>query len=385
MFGLFAIVVTGMIGATIDYERASQAKARLSAAADSASLAAARKAADLSSADPTRSNEEIIAEAEAFGVQYFVSNTGSGMNADVRAPVVHVRQEGGVWVATSQFSAKLKTLLASVIGFDKMDIAGSVEATVAPGFPVLDIAMCVDSTGSMTDTLDAVKANALGFFDNLNAELATKGITPFPLVRVRMIYFKDFGDATPGVWDSDPIVQSNFFSLPDQNTDFNAFVAPQVAGGGADWAESGVECLNEAVSSAWIQKGDLPPGFTQRVTDVFPLVIVWTDASSHRIGYPNSLANPAYPAASHMPRTDAALLAKWNNGNVIDQKNKQILFFGDPAQPSLEADGGASGWHEIMTWPKFTHGGTVTEANASMMGFIATGIATNARGLSVTQ
>ena len=69
---------------------------------------------------------------------------------------------------------------------------------------------------------------------------------------------------------------------------------------------------------------------------------------------------------------------------VIDQQNKQLLFFGDPAQPSLETDGGESGWSDIMTWPKFTHGGTVVEANTDPVEFIANGIAKNAKGLRLT-
>lgn len=45
---------------------------------------------------------------------------------------------------------------------------------------------------------------------------------------------------------------------------------------------------------------------------------------------------------------------------------------------------GESGWAEIMTWPKFTHGGTVVEANTDPVEFIANGIAKNAKGLRLT-
>ena len=95
------------------------------------------------------------------------------------------------------------------------------------------------------------------------------------------MYFKDFGDATPGVWDPDPLISSDFFRLPDQAGNFNAFASPQVAGGGADWAESGLECLNEAMDSQWMKVGQAVSGFSQKVTDVYPLIVVWTDASTH--------------------------------------------------------------------------------------------------------
>ena len=44
-----------------------------------------------------------------------------------------------------------------------------------------------DGAGS---TLDAVKTNAMNFYNDLNTQLTAKGMTAFPLVRVRMIYFK---------------------------------------------------------------------------------------------------------------------------------------------------------------------------------------------------
>lgn len=203
-------------------------------------------------------------------------------------------------------------------------------------------------------------------------------------MRIRSIFFKDYGDENPGVWDTDPMVVSNFFSLPAEEPDFKSFVAPQVADGGGDWAESGLECLNEAMSSQWTKVGDKPSGFTDRVTDVYPLIVMWTDASSHYIGYPNSLANPDYPAASKMPRTYPAFLAKWNSESVIDQAHKQILFFGDPGQDSYAADGSPSGYHEIMKWPNFVHGGTEWEANAEMVSFLAGGIARSVKGLRLT-
>lgn len=385
MFGLVAIALFGIIGATLDYERVTDAKSKLAAAADAASLAAARAAADIAKADPEKSSGQVASEAEAVGQKYFETNLASLTSVDFDAPRLSVEKQNGSWVAYIEYDAVLVTKLASVIGIQSIDIGGKAEASIAPGFPVLDIAMCVDSTGSMTPTLEAVKANALSFYDNLNAEMQSRDIAEFPLVRVRLIYFKDFGDATLGVWDLDAQRVSDYFSLPDQSSDFSTFAAPQMAGGGADWAESGVECLNEAIDSDWIKVGDQPAGYSDIVTNVYPLIVIWSDASAHRLSYPNSLANPDYPVASKMPRTDAAMLAKWNSPAKIDQDNKLILFFGDPAQASGEVDGGASGWHEVMTWPGFQHAGTVTDGNVSMMEILADGVASKAKALSLSQ
>jgi hypothetical protein len=84
-----------------------------------------------------------------------------------------------------------------------------------------------------------------------------------------------------------------------------------------------------------------------------------------------------------MPRTLDTFLAKWNNASVIDQTNKQILFFGDPTQDTLTA-GDRNAWLDIMLWPKFTLGGTLLEGNVSMVELTAKGIAENVRSLSIT-
>jgi hypothetical protein len=55
----------------------------------------------------------------------------------------------------------------------------------------VDIVFCIDVTGSMTPILDAVKANALRFYDDVQANLTDKGKNVDEL-RVRIIAFRDF-------------------------------------------------------------------------------------------------------------------------------------------------------------------------------------------------
>jgi hypothetical protein len=294
-----------------------------------------------------------------------------------------VSEDDGTWTAKSVYKAKPNVTFSAFAGIDN-SIAGDTSASIKAAFPVLDIAMCVDSTGSMTPTLDAVKNNATTFYDRLAAELTARGVKPFSHVRVRLSYFKDFGDATPGVWDADPLVSSDFFDLPDERDDFADFASPQMASGGGDWAESGIVCLNEAIHSDWMEVGDSIPGHgSDKVTEVFPLIIVWTDAPSRDINFRNSLANPDYPRASEMPRAYPAMLAKWNNRRVVDQTNKQILFFGDPNLNDT-ASGEDSAWLTIKNWPGFRVGGSLLDANSSMVEFIAEGIASAAKELAVT-
>ena len=56
---------------------------------------------------------------------------------------------------------------------------------------MVDIVMCIDATGSMTPTLDAVKANALLFDQNLKDAIQRRG-RQIDSIRVRPVYFRDF-------------------------------------------------------------------------------------------------------------------------------------------------------------------------------------------------
>lgn len=383
LFALSFMVLCASAGMAVDYSRSERVRERIERAADSANLAAAKAAAEIASKEPALDEATVSERAQEIGNRFFLANLGAEVDFGVSSYELTVRLDAGAWVATSEFSADSPATLLMIAGIEKVEVTGQSSAAIKPGFAVLDIAMCIDSTGSMTPTLDAVKANATTFYDNLSAELQARGIAPFSQIRVRLAFFKDFGDATPGVWDPDPLRTSDFYTLPDQNGDFLAFAAPQMAGGGWDWAEGDIVCLNDAIDSDWMKVGDIIPGTTSHVTDVYPLIVVWTDSPAHGIDFANSLANPAYPPASAMPRDYGSFLDKWNDPGVIDQANKQILYFGDPTLDDTYAVD-RSAWLTIKDWPGFSVGGTLLEGNASMLQFLADGIARSAKELAIT-
>ena len=87
----------------------------------------------------------------------------------------------------------------------------------------VDIVFCIDVTGSMNPIIDAVKATALGFYDDVQANLTEKGKNVEQL-RVRLIAFRDIvadGDAA--------LEESPFFTLPAQRTGFSEFVNGLIA------------------------------------------------------------------------------------------------------------------------------------------------------------
>lgn len=385
LFAIVFVLLSGFAALAIDVSRATNIQNRLNDAADAANLTAVRRAIEMAKEDGQRSKEEIEAAAAKVAEQAFHGNLQSLSGAELEKQTFTVTQTNSAWKSTIDFSARMTTSLAAIIGISKLDIAGHSQSSMSGGFPVLDVAMCVDSTGSMQMSLDAVKSNALGFYNSINNELRSRGIGEFPLMRVRMLYFRDFGDAIKGNWDLEPLRTSQFFALPDENSDFDAFVTPQYAYGGSDTPESGLECLNDAMSSNWLRPGDEAPGKNQTVTASYPLIVIWTDAPTHPVAFANSLENPKYPPATVMPRTMQGLLDKWNSDTVIPQQYKQILFFGDPDVTSADQAGFASGWPEVKRWPHFTVGGTLTEVNTSMIQFLVDGIEDTARSLQLTQ
>jgi hypothetical protein len=213
---------------------------------------------------------------------------------------------------------------------------GGATPQVAKGLSyAVDIVFCIDVTGSMTPILDAVKANALRFYDDVQANLTDKGKNVDEL-RVRIIAFRDFA-ADP---DS-ALEESSFFLLPDERTIFSAFVDSLVPEGGGDAPESGLEAVALAINSPWTSRGD-------RRRQV---IVVWTDQPAHPLNFavlPPSLA-------SSVPTDFSALTDLWEDpqGPVGSSSKRLILFAPDgPGWSDISAS-----WENVVHHPSQAGGG----------------------------
>jgi len=129
----------------------------------------------------------------------------------------------------------------------------------------VDIALCIDCTGSMGKTLTAVKEAALDFQSILTSKMADKGKV-ISGMRVRVVAFRDIFADTP------PFEVSDFFDLSHQASDFETFLKGLKAkGGGGDGPESALEALSIAVNSPWTTEAD----------KLRHVVVMWTDAAPH--------------------------------------------------------------------------------------------------------
>ena len=95
----------------------------------------------------------------------------------------------------------------------------------------VDIVMCIDATGSMAPIIDEVKKNAISFYEKF-IESMEENDKEVETLRIKVIAFRDYGV------DDEPMVQSEFFTLPDQNDEFRAYVAGIEAKGGGDIPEA---------------------------------------------------------------------------------------------------------------------------------------------------
>ncbi len=221
-------------------------------------------------------------------------------------------------------------------------VAAAEQSSLAAPAPVarglsyaVDIVFCIDVTGSMTPIIDAVKTNALRFYDDVQTNLTAKGKNVDEL-RVRVIAFRDFaadGDAA--------LQESPFFRLPAERGGFSDFVNGLIAEGGGDAPESGLEAVALAVNSPWTNRGD-------RRRQV---VVVWTDQPA------NPLQPEIVPAdlKSRVPADFSALTDLWEDTQgPLGGSSKRLILFA-PDGPGWSDVSGV--WENVVHHPSAAGGG----------------------------
>ncbi len=200
----------------------------------------------------------------------------------------------------------------------------------------VDIVMCIDATGSMAPIIGEVKNNAISFYQKFidSMEENDKEVAQ---LRIKVISFRDYG------CDSQPMVESEFFVLPEQNEQFRAFVNGIEATGGGDGPENALEAIALALKSDWTTGGS-----KRRHA-----VLVFSDAPA----LPLSARAGAATYPQGMP-ADLPQLGAWWEGTdqtlsgTYQPKAGRLVAFVPNAEP----------WTEIQTWnrywPAFSPAGT---------------------------
>ncbi|MBQ8706645.1 MAG: VWA domain-containing protein [Succinivibrionaceae bacterium] len=194
----------------------------------------------------------------------------------------------------------------------------------------VDIVFCIDATGSMAPILDLVKEKALSFYKDLSSEMGQKGKNISQL-RAKIVAFRDY------VADGEnAMLVTDFFDLETDSKRFKNVINSLHPVGGGDEPEDGLEALAYAMKSNWTRDGDKRRH----------LIVVWSDASTHPIGF--SRSSKHYP--KRMVETFDELTEMWDggldSGGVMDDNAKRLLIFAPDADY----------WNTISdTWDNVIH------------------------------
>ena len=141
----------------------------------------------------------------------------------------------------------------------------------------IDFVLCIDGTASMEDKTEnqhkivkAIKENAHKVYQDLQNFMVKTG-RELAQLRVKLILFRDY--LADG---ENAMLQTDFFQIPQQLAEFEETVSSVHAGGGGDEPEDGLEALAYAIRSDWTTLA----GARKR-----QVIVVWSDAEAHELGY----------------------------------------------------------------------------------------------------
>ena len=137
IFALALIPMLALVGAAVDYSRASAAKADLQSALDSTALMVSKNAASYTAA-----------ELQSKAQSYFVALFDTPEAKDVQVTATYSSSGGSKVVVTG--SAELDTEFLGVVGWNTIQITGT--STTKWGSTRLRVALVLDNTGSMADS-----------------------------------------------------------------------------------------------------------------------------------------------------------------------------------------------------------------------------------------
>lgn len=200
----------------------------------------------------------------------------------------------------------------------------------------VDIVMCIDATGSMAPIIEEVKNNAMSFYQKF-IDAMEENDKEVSELRIKVIVFRDY------MCDSEPMVESEFFVLPDQNKAFRNFVEGIEALGGGDGPENALEAIALAIKSKW----------TTSAAKRRHVILVFTDAPALPLG--ERADCPNYP--KDMPKNLAELGSWWEGtsqelSTTYNRKAGRLVAFVPNAEPWTELQA----WNRY--WPAFSPAGT---------------------------
>ena len=176
----------------------------------------------------------------------------------------------------------------------------------------IDVVFCIDGTGSMYPCLESVKSNARRFHLEFVSAMTDMG-SEIDSMRVKVIVFRDY--ECDG---KEAMVESPFFELPDDESEFSEFLAKVTASGGGDDPENGLEALYLAMKS----------NFTTG-TDDRQVIVLFSDAQAVELKDSKRIGNPTYPVdmVDYGGLQLAWMCVSQDSSFKLRERNKRLVMF----------------------------------------------------------
>jgi len=173
IFALCLIPIAGIVGAAVDYSRATSVKAAMQSALDASALALSKDAANMS-------QSQLSQKANDYFKAEFHRSEAVNLNVKPR-----YNSNGVLLDLTLSGSARIDTAIIKVIGHKHLDI-GAVSQVVWGAAKQVEIVLVLDNTGSMSTSgkIGALVAASHQFLDLMKKTSRTPGdvkvaIVPF--------------------------------------------------------------------------------------------------------------------------------------------------------------------------------------------------------------
>lgn len=156
IFGLVAIPVIGLTGASLDYSRALNVQSQLQGALDAAVLSAAHQ------------NEMTDEEVEAYMRSQIEAHVDGTLGIDSDSLILNIVRAGDDGLIVADATLDVDTTLLGVMGINEITVG--VDSAVNAAFGLLEVALVVDNTGSMNRHMDSLRSAAQEFVDVVTDE-----------------------------------------------------------------------------------------------------------------------------------------------------------------------------------------------------------------------
>lgn len=173
----------------------------------------------------------------------------------------------------------------------------------------IDIVFCIDGTGSMTPCIDSVKNNARRFYADFAKAMTDMG-SEIDMMRIKIIVFRDY--KCDG---QNSMVESSFFELPAEATEFSSYLDGIRATGGCGEDANGLEALYQAM------KSDFTIGTKDR-----QVIVLFADTTAIPLGKRKN-----YPGYPRNMVDDKGLLETWmctqSHSSKLRERSKRLVLF----------------------------------------------------------